>query len=282
MTLLKLLQPYAPNTGGGAVTNNFSEGGTGLFNSDQWTIRGDYTINEKMHAFGRFSRFTDVLSGKVMFGDAGGPGFGIGSYGGNSSGTNESLASGMDIAVNAHLLTDWRFGYYKYNVVDSKYSTAELANAWGIPGINTGNPFTAGAPGFMVNFPFTGTQSTFGAGLSINRCNCPLTQDENQYQVVNNWTLIKGNHSIKIGADLRWAHNLRVPSDTDRAGLFTFGNGPTSANGTNGLGLATFVLGELDQLRALCFDDNQCQGIPAAVLLLRTGHLARDPRSDFE
>jgi hypothetical protein len=243
LTLLKLLQPFTPNTGGGSITNNFAQGGTGLFNSDQWTIRGDYTINEKMHAFGRFSRFTDTLSGKVMFGDAGGPGFGIGGYGGNSNGTNESLASGMDIAVNAHLLTDWRFGYYKYNVVDSKYSTAELANAWGIPGINTGNPFTAGAPGFVLSYPFTTTQSTFGAGLNINRCNCPLTQDENQYQVVNNWTLIKGNHSIKIGADLRWAHNLRVPSDTDRAGQFNFGNGPTSDNGTNGLGLASFVLG---------------------------------------
>jgi hypothetical protein len=248
MTLLKLLQPFAPNTGGaGAVENNYSEGGTGLFNSDQWTIRGDYTINEKMHAFGRFSRFTDILSGKVMFGDAGGPGFGIGGYGGNSKGANESLASGMDIAVNAHLLTDWRFGYYKYNVQDSKYSTAELANAWGIPGINTGNPFTAGAPGWQIKFPFSGTQPTFGAGLNINRCNCPLTQDENQYQVVNNWTLIKGNHSIKIGADLRWAHNLRVPSDTDRAGLFTDNNGPTSDNGSNGLGWATFVLGESNQ-----------------------------------
>jgi hypothetical protein len=248
MTLFKLLQPFAPNTGGaGAVENNYSEGGTGLFNSDQWTIRGDYTINEKMHAFGRFSRFTDILSGKVMFGDAGGPGFGLSNYGGNSNGTNESLASGMDIAVSSKLLTDWRFGYYKYNVVDSKYSTAELANAWGIPGINTGNPFTSGAPGWQIKFPFSGTQPVFGAGLNINRCNCPLTEDENQYQAVNNWTLIRGNHSIKIGADLRWAHNLRVPSDTDRAGLFTDTNGPTSANGSNGLGWATFVLGESNQ-----------------------------------
>ncbi len=176
-----------------------------------------------MHAFGRFSRFTDTLSGKVMFGDAGGPGFGIGGYGGNSNGANESLASGMDIAVNAHLLTDWRFGYYKYNVVDSKYSTAELANAWGINGINTGNSVHRPVrPASTSAIRLPATQSTFGAGLNINRCNCPLTQNEDQYQVVNNWTIIKGNHSIKIGADLRWAHNLRVPSDTDRAGLFNF------------------------------------------------------------
>jgi hypothetical protein len=245
MAIFKLLQPYAPNTGGaGAITNNYSEGGTGLFNSDQWTIRGDYTINEKMHAFGRYSRFTDILSGKVMFGDAGGPGFGIGGYGGDSKGANQSLASGMDIAISSTLLTDWRFGYYRYNVQDTKYSTAELANAWGIPGINMGDAFTAGAPGWQVQFPFTGTQSTFGAGLNINRCNCPLTQDENQYQIVNNWTKIWGNHSVKVGVDLRYAHNLRVPSDTDRAGLFTNGTGPTSDNGSNGLGWATFVLGQ--------------------------------------
>jgi hypothetical protein len=246
LTVLKLLQTYTPNTGGaGAVENNFSENGTGLFNSDSWTVRGDYTLNEKMHAFGRFSRFWDILSGAVMFGDAGGPGFGIGGYGGNSKGANDSLASGMDIAINPNLLTDFRLGYYRYNVIDSKYSTAELANQWGIPGINTGNPFTAGAPGFVISFPFSSTQSNIGAGLNINRCNCPLTEREDQFQIVDNWTKVLGNHSFKVGADLRYARNLRVPSDTDRAGQLNFSNGPTSNNGSRGLGWANFLLGDV-------------------------------------
>src|SRR5208283_4950233 len=75
-----------------------------------------------------------------------------------------------------------------------------------------------------------GTQGypAYGAGLGINRCNCPLTEREDQYQIVNNWTRIEGNHTIKIGADLRYGRNLRVPSDTDRAGLMHFDNGPTS------------------------------------------------------
>ena len=261
LTLLKLLQPFAPNTGSaGAVENNFSENGTGLFNSDSWTVRGDYTLNEKMHAFARFSRFTDILSGKVMFGDAGGPGFGLSNYGGNSKGANDSLASGMDIALNANLLTDFRLGYYRYNVIDSKYSTAELANTWGIPGINTGNPFTSGAPGFVIHYPFSGTQALFGAGLNINRCNCPLTEREDQFQIVNNWTKVLGNHSVKVGVDLRYARNLRVPSDTDRAGQLDFGPdqthpGPTSTpDGVNGLGWAAFVLGDVG------FGNNQAFG----------------------
>ena len=245
--LLKLMQPYAPNVGGaGAIENNYFGTGTGLFNSNMWTERVDYTFNEKMHAFERFSRFWDTLSGTTLFGNvAGGPGFGIGGYGGNSAGANDSLASGMDIAINPKLLTDFRLAYYRYNVIDSKYSTAAIANQLGIPGINTDNPFTLGAPGFVISHPFGGPNSNIGAGLNINRCNCPLTEKEDQFQIVNNWTKVFGNHSLKIGADLRYGRNLRVPSDTDRAGQLNFTNAPTSNGGSDGLGWATFAMGEV-------------------------------------
>ncbi len=85
-----------------------------------------------MHAFERFSRFWDTLSGTVMFGAAGGPGFGINNYGGNSNGANDSLASGMDIAISPKLLTDFRLGYYRYNVIDTKHDqgTRVCQHAW--------------------------------------------------------------------------------------------------------------------------------------------------------
>ena len=251
LNLLTILQPYTPNVNGSSVFNNYAASGTGLFNSDQWTVRGDVTFNEKMHLFGRFSRFTDTLSGKVMFGEAGGPGFGLGAppYGGNSNGANDSLAIGMDIAINPHLLTDFRLGYYRYNVIDTKYDQGvEFANQIGIPGLNLGDYFTSGAPGWQVNSNSTfgsNINSLIGGGLSINRCNCPLTEKEDQGQVVNNWTFIKGNHAFKVGVDLRYARNLRVPSDTDRAGLMTIGPQPTSNSGSLGLGWASFALGDV-------------------------------------
>jgi len=254
--LLTILAPYAPNTGGtgiNAIENNYAENGTGLFNSNQWTVRGDYTLSEKAHAFARFSRFWDLLSGKVMFGAAGGPGFGINNYGGNSNGANDSLASGMDIAISPKLLTDFRLGYYRYNVIDSKYDAGTaFATQLGIQGINTSNSFTSGAPGFEIDPPFitsnnynSSNQSLIGGGLGINRCNCPLTEREDQFQIVNNWTRIWGNHTVKVGADLRYGRNLRVPSDTDRAGQMNFLPGPTSNNGTAGLGWASFALGDV-------------------------------------
>ena len=139
---LALLEPYEPNTPGSfnGLKNNYAGSGTGGLNSDQWDIRGDYQMNDKIHFFGRFSRFTDVLSGTVMFGPAGGAGFGLGGYGGTSKGANDSAALGTDIAINAKLVTDMRLGYFRYNIGTSKYDQGtNLATQLGIPGMNTGD-----------------------------------------------------------------------------------------------------------------------------------------------
>lgn len=250
LNYLNLISQFAPNksSGVGPFLDTYTQGGTGLFNADQWDVRVDDQVTSGSHAFVRFSRFTDTLSGTVLLGVGGGPGFGIGGYGGNSQGHNDSLAAGMDIAVNPKLLTDFRIGYYRYNIGDSKFdeSTTEM-NTLGWGGLNiSGQPITNGLAGFQIHMP-NGGQTEWGAGLNINRCNCPLTEQENQLQFVNNWTKIIGNHTAKVGVDLRFAHNLRVPSDTDRTGLFDFNAAATAAgDGSGGLGLASFMLGEPD------------------------------------
>ncbi|HUD15399.1 MAG TPA: carboxypeptidase-like regulatory domain-containing protein, partial [Terracidiphilus sp.] len=259
LALLTLLAPDTTGIGLGigidgsvnGLDENYKQSGTGLFNSNQWTERLDYTINEKMHAFERFSRFSDVLSGTTIFGAAGGPGFGINNYGGNSQGANDSLASGMDIAISPKLLTDFRLGYYRYNIIDQKHdASVNEATALGMPGLNVGGD-TGGSPGFNISNVSGGgggtTGTVYGDGLGINRCNCPLTEREDQYQIVNNWTRIFGNHAVKVGADLRYGRNLRIPSDSDRTGQITFGTGPTSdpaASTQGGLGFASLLLGD--------------------------------------
>jgi len=64
---------------------------------------------------------------------------------------------------------------------------------------------------------------------------------------VNNWTNIRGKHNIKFGADIRYAYNLRVPSDSHRAGQFDFNNdaaqGAIAGTPDGGAGLAGFLLG---------------------------------------
>ena len=89
----------------------------------------------------------------------------------------------------------------------------------------------------------------FGDGLDAARCNCPLTESEQQFQFVNNWTRTQGNHTIKFGADIRYAMNLRVPSDQSRTGLLFFDQLGTGNAGANGLGIATFLLGDVTQFQ---------------------------------
>ncbi len=263
IALINQLSAFKPNnagkfpsaTPGIGLANNFAGGGTGIFNGDQWDVRGDYQISERIHAFGRFSRFTDTLSGKTLFGADGGAGFGLGGFGGTSLGANDSLALGTDIAVNSKLVTDVRLGYYRYNIKTAKYDAGTpLAQQLGIPGENL-DAVTSGAPAFNITDAggFGGPNNgrgagpQYGTGLNITACNCPLTEKEDQFQVVNNWTKTIGNHSVKFGADIRYARNLRVPSDNNRTGEMQFGTGPTSNSSTGGLGLASFVLGDVTQ-----------------------------------
>ncbi len=242
--LLKLIPlPNAPGTQDGTA-NNYNGGGNGVTNQNQFDVRVDYQIKEAAHAFGRYSYFNNSLSDGVIFGAAGGAGFGN-TFGGTASGRNQSAVAGVDLALNPKLLTDFRLGYLRYHVATQKYDgTQAFATAAGIPGLNTGAAFTGGAPGF---FPSDGL-SSFGSSLQVNACNCSLLETEDQYQVVNNWTKIFGNHSLKAGVDLRYARNLRVPSDENRAGELTFSS--TDTENTNlstpgGSGLATFLLGDV-------------------------------------
>jgi Carboxypeptidase regulatory-like domain/TonB dependent receptor len=259
--LLGQLEPYVKQESGGSLgglASNSPLSGTGLFNSDLWTVRFDDTISSKMNAFVRFSRWTDTLSGTQMYGKAGGPGFGIGNYGGQSTSADDSLAVGADYILNPKLITDLRLGYLRYNIIDVKNDqNVAAASALGVLGINMGTTSTNGSPGYFVASLPQGTQPQYGDSLSVARCNCPLTEREDQFQIVNNWTKTWGNHSVKMGADLRYGRNLRVPSDSDRAGLLTFGTAPTSYISVpsspqggptyyqGGLGFATFALGDV-------------------------------------
>ncbi|MGB7729161.1 MAG: TonB-dependent receptor [Candidatus Acidiferrum sp.] len=246
----------APNNGPG-ITNNFIGSGSGPYDQNAFDIRIDYNAPHGYQVFGRFSLDYFNLSGKGTLGALGGVGFGPGGLNGESNVHNYSLATGFDKAIGSNLLTDFRFGYFKYNPVTA-YSDANTnpMTGFGIPGLNLGTSETGGLSSF---FPTSGGNNNtasqsqgmpnFGDGLNVGRCNCPLIESEQQFQFVNNWTKIKGNHQIKFGADIRYAMNLRVPSDSNRTGVLNFDSDTTSLAGAGGLTLATFLLGDVSSFQ---------------------------------
>src|SRR3954469_8311528 len=250
LNLLKLI-PEA-NTSATLDQPNFASSGGVRFNDDASNIRVDHYTTEKIHAFGRYSVQDFRMVAPGSFGlVAGGPGLdasgSTSAYAGASDSRNHSIAGGFDYNLKPTLLTDFRFGYVRYHVFGQPngIGTAPAKDA-GVPGLNVDTNFNSGMPAFFIN-GYGSNLFKFGYALGVNGCNCPLIQDENQYQFVNNWTLIKGNHTFKMGADLRRAHNLRVPSDRHRSGELNFDAARTQGPSGGGSGLASFLMGDVSR-----------------------------------
>jgi hypothetical protein len=225
----------APNSGApGATANNYVASGNGNNDGDQADVRFDWQATQDIHAFGRYDYALYRLFGAAVFGAAGGTGFGIGNTTGNDLAQNQSAAAGFDWAISPKLLTDFRFGFLDYHIDENMlgYGT-DPASAIGLPNLNQGTLDTSGNPTFNIE---DGSISSFGT----QGCNCPLLESEQVYQVADNWTLLHGNHTIRLGADLRYAFNLRNASDYTRSGELGFGNGST------GSGIASVLLGYVD------------------------------------
>ena len=245
-------QPNATGNAGG-TTNNYVIGGSGPFNQNAFDVRSDWVASQSLNVFGRYSQSFFSLSGEPSLGKAGGTGFGLGpGLAGSSVIHNFSMSVGATKTFSNTFLSDFRFGWFKYNPQTHKaFEGLTPMSDIGVPGLNITNQgaeqalFTSGLPAFQGD----GTLSNWGEGLNVGRCNCPLVQRESQFQGVVNLTKIWGNHSFKFGGDIRSASNLRVPSDANRTGVLTFSRQGTSNAGAGGVDLATFLVGDVSNFQ---------------------------------
>ena len=251
LAIMKFLPaPNAVDQGGTTFRNNYAATGSENFDSNQWDTRWDYFINDKSSLFGRYSYAGFNKSAPGAFGVLpGGPALDNINFAGLSDVLNQSIAIGYTRTFSPTLINDFRFGFMRYRVkVTPNGLGTHPATDAGIPNLNTDNFYTSGMPAFFVQGD-AGTN--LGYSLGTNQCNCPLNEQEQQFQFVDNLTKTVGNHTLKFGADLRHATNLRVPSDVHRAGELTFDTGytgivPGAGQGVQeGLGWATFMLGEV-------------------------------------
>jgi hypothetical protein len=244
--ILDLIPP--PNATGrdNGTRDNYVASGSESFTENSFNVRIDGRLSDTFNSFARYSLGDFLRDGPTSFGQGGGQE--LVSLGGVSDVINQSLAFGLDKTFSSSLLADFRFGFFRYkvNVLPFDFGTRPASDA-GIPGLNLDDTFSSGLPAGFVDGPVGGFN--FGSGLGVNRCNCPLDQNEKQFQVVGNVTKMAGNHNFKFGLDVRRAYNLRVPSDAHRSGELSFDNNRTSLSGAGGLGLATFLIGDVTNFR---------------------------------
>ncbi|MBC7925485.1 MAG: TonB-dependent receptor [Bryobacteraceae bacterium] len=252
--LRRLPGPNNLQAGTAAFRRNYVATGSEDFDSEQWNSRMDWFASDTQQMFGRFSFADYRKEAPPAFGALnGGPALDNLGFAGNSQAKNRSLAIGYNKTWTPTLISEIRFGWMRYqvDVLPGDFGTTPARDV-GIPNLNRDNTFTSGMPNFRI-FGDGGTD--IGYGLGANQCNCPLSEDESQYQIATNTTKTVGNHNIRFGADLRFARNLRVPSDEHRSGVLEFDNARTgylASNGDNpqsGIGLAGFLLGDVTRFR---------------------------------
>ena len=267
----------------GSIANNYIASGSEKFDSDQVDGRIDFNFSDKLHFFGRYTIADFDLSAPGAYGaEAGGPALNGINFAGSSLDRNQSLALGSTYTLSNSLITDFRFGFYRYRirVQPNGVGTTPATDA-GLPGLNLGTTETSGMPAFYVN---GNGGFNFGYALGVNQCNCPLKETENHFQWVNNWTKTRGNHTFGWGADLRRAQQQRIPSDSHRSGEISFGDSITGSSDidaltggsvTTGAALASFLLGDPGRIRPLLHGHRIPSWVaPDSLVFLRTRYLA--------
>lgn len=246
---VKLLSLLPAPTSGGLVQNYLANSAE-RFSEDDFNVRLDHNLSEKLKTFGRYSFADFRVYSPGAFGAAGGKGSVFDGFAGTSLSRNQGVSGGFDYALNPNWLTDFRFGYVRHGIgiTAGSYNTNPALDA-GIPNLNLGNSLTSGMPQIRIVQPRFGAGGgkdiLFGDGPDANNCNCPLFAHLQQFQFVNNWAHNHGNHLIHFGADVRYLQDQRLSSDKHRAGQLEFNLKDTQGKDSQGLGLATFLLGDV-------------------------------------
>jgi hypothetical protein len=233
----------------GATTNNFQANLPFSKDTISYDIKSDYTLGPKDHLSGRFSHqnintFQAPAFGAFLGGPAGG-GF-------EATGIAAAYSTGFnyDHVFSSRMFTEARAGlaHLRNSAQQTDYGKNDAATL-GIPGNGPNGtdktPTSSGQVAFSPNI-FSGPLIGYSASL-------PWLRAESNIDFANNWTFIKGNHTLKAGADIRRVRDdLLQGNNNAAAGQFYFQEQTTSAPGAASFNGST--TGEANDMASMLFD----------------------------
>ena len=205
--------------------NNYFLPISNLSDNNQVVSRVDHYFNAKTSISIRYDIFTGLQTGKVAD-----PGAGR-----NTTVHNQNIALSLPYSINANTLHELRLGYNRPNyflVQDGSFGT-DYAASLGIHNLLK-DPKSNGVP----NLSITGFD-TIGDGTE------PNGQIFNIYILIDQFTLIRGAHTIKFGGEARKT-NYNDRGEIDARGAYSFTGALTQnpqSRSTTGVSVADLLLG---------------------------------------
>jgi hypothetical protein len=212
--------------------NNFVFTPKQVTDGDQYDIRLDHRFSDRDNIFGHSALQEVRFLKPAPLGTAGGCCQGFGS---NIDGKEQNHAAGWTHMFGPALINELRFSFIQWNIntlhLDSGQKRSE---ALGIPNANRGDLVSSGLSLFDIS----------GYGHLGDSQYVPELATDNTYQFSDTITRVSGQHSIKLGADLRrWSRNFyQAQAPFGRFG-FTGAYTQNLTTGAGGNAIADMLLG---------------------------------------
>ena len=211
-----------PNVPGAGVTNNYQANPVFDQSVTQFDVKLDQTLRAVDHLAYRYSWEKNTTYQQPIFGNsAGGPAAG----GFEGTGTNNVFNTALEYThvFSPKLFVEARGGidHYRNNALPAG-NGLDTATQLGIPGVNV-SPFTSGAPTIHID--------SYSSPLIGYSSSMPWERGETNIDLVNDWTKLLGNHSIKLGVEVRRVRDDLTQGQTyGPRGVFTYADGQTGLN----------------------------------------------------
>ncbi|HYV61698.1 MAG TPA: carboxypeptidase regulatory-like domain-containing protein [Bryobacteraceae bacterium] len=225
---LQVLQHYPlPNV---ARSSNYVRTGTEPDNQDQADFRVDRYFGEKHRVFGRYTIFRDDDTPVTPLPD--GSGSLTAGVIGHAITRGDAIAGDYNWMISPSALNQFRAGYSRRDLKQSSLQDGGIT----IPGLPA-NSFGSVLPIFTV----TGLQQIGPTTAANSNFTTSITE------FLDTFTLIRGRHAIKFGADFR-REALDVLNPPNPTGSFAFTTTGTNNPAVTGSGnaLASLLLGQVN------------------------------------
>jgi hypothetical protein len=236
-----LVQQFVPAAAAG--TNQASFNPVTVSSTNQQIGRMDYTLNEKNSIwFYALANDNSSVNG-IPFSGATLPGFGD-----QSAPYTKQFTASWGHTFSPDILNEFRVGYTRLNFPTGQPNNVRQPSTVGFPNI-----FPQLASG--ADYPQMSVAGYFTLGGTSNG---PQPRKDQTYQLTDNFTWIKGKHSLKFGYDGR-EFQVWNPFANNNDGTFNFNTGGTYSTGDPGLDFllgvpAQFIQGSGSVIEAQAFE----------------------------
>lgn len=229
-------RPGTVSSNSTGVSNNYAADVVQQQDSTRGDLRLDHTFSQKNSLFGRYSIFDAYTALPPLFGEiAAGS---TPSRAGKGDSRDQNVVIGDVHSFAPDKINEFRIAFTRIaNSFTGWDYGRNTADEFGIPNLNIFGAISSGLP----NINIEGLATSLGTDAPI-----PALRYEQNWQFVDNFTILTGKHTIKFGADYRRFRGdfFQISLESPR-GRFDFDRNFTSDAGRTGtgLGLASFLLG---------------------------------------